>query len=111
MSKIVDDNGFWEYKETLLTREGVFQYSGKQIDQGGRFGLNPNKLYNVYRPANEVCSEDFINSLQNLPLVNDHTMIGEDFTPAEKKGVDGVMYDVHVDEKQNGVVRGSIKVF
>lgn len=111
MSKLVDDNGFWEYKETLLTKEGVFPYSGKQIDQSGRFGLNPNKLYNVYRPASEVCSEEFINSLQNLPLVNDHTMIGEDFTPAEKKGVDGVMYDVHVDEKQNGVVRGSIKVF
>lgn len=111
MAKKVDDNGFWEYKDTLLTREGVFQYSGRQIDPTGRFGLKPNQLYNVYRPAAEVCAKDFIDSLQNIPLVNDHTMIGEDFTPAEKKGVDGVMYDVHVDEKQKNVVRGTVKIF
>ena len=111
MAKKVDDNGFWEYKDTLLTREGVFQYSGRQIDPTGRFGMKPNQLYNVYRPATEVCAKDFIDSLQNIPLVNDHTMIGEDFTPAEKKGVDGVMYDVHVDEKQKNVVRGTVKIF
>ena len=111
MAKKVDDNGFWEYKDTLLTREGVFQYSGRQIDPTGKFGLKPNQLYNVYRPAAEVCAKDFIDSLQNIPLVNDHTMIGEDFTPAEKKGVDGVMYDVHVDEKQKNVVRGTVKIF
>jgi len=111
MAKKVDSNGFWEFGDTLLSREGVFPYLGKQIDQQGKFGLKPNQVYNVYRPRTEVCSEEFVKSLQNLPLVNDHTMIGEEFTPAEKKGVEGVMFNVHVDEQTKNTIRGSIKVF
>lgn len=111
MSKIVDHNGFVDYPNTLLTKEGVFDYLGKQIDQDGRYGLKPNAIYKVYRPKDEVCSKEFIESMEKKPLIDNHTMIGEGFTPAERKGVHGVMTSIHVDEQQKNVVKGTITVY
>lgn len=90
--KKVDDNGFWRIKDNPISKVGVFPYLGKQISAE----LEPNKIYMVYRPAEELFSEEALESFNRVPvpLVEDHTMIGKDNTPAEEKGVEGVIQNV-----------------
>lgn len=96
MSKSVDDNGYITWVDVPLTREGIFDYLGREIDPKGKMGLEPEKVYKVYRPKAEVCKDSFVKSLEQKPLVDDHTMLGELGQPAEKKGVHGVLSDVKV---------------
>lgn len=96
MSKSVDDNGYITWVDVPLTREGIFDYLGREIDPNGKMGLEPEKIYKVYRPKSEVCKDSFVKSLEQKPLVDDHTMLGELGQPAEKKGVHGVLSDVKV---------------
>lgn len=90
--KKIDENGFWNYEANPISKVGVFPYLGSQIDES----LEPDKVYYVYRPAEELFSEEAIASFNSVPvpLVDDHTMIGKDYTPAEQKGVDGVISNV-----------------
>lgn len=87
MTKQVDHNDFWYIKDNPLSKVGVFPYLGKQISSE----LEPNKIYQVYRPAEELLSEETINSFKLLPIVDDHTMLGTEpgMMPAEEKGVHG----------------------
>lgn len=88
--KVVDENGFITYFDIPISSEGVYDYAGFQIADE----LPPKQIYGVYRPKSEVCKKEFVASLQELPLVDDHTMVGEGFTPVDKKRADGVMFNV-----------------
>ena len=88
--KVVDENGFITYFDIPISSEGVYDYAGFQIDDS----LPPKEVFKVYRPASEVCKKSFVDSLQEMPLVDDHTMIGEGFTPVDKKNAAGVMFNV-----------------
>lgn len=103
MSKTIDENGFVTYLDTFITGEGVFDYAGFQIDFDGSMGLDPKAVYKVYRPKSEVVNPDFVASLNNKPLVNDHTLVGDidGAKPVEKKGAHGVVSNAHV--KGDGV--------
>lgn len=103
MSKTIDENGFVTYLDTFITGEGVFDYAGFQIDFDGSMGLDPKAIYKVYRPKNEVVNPDFVASLNNKPLVNDHTLVGDidGAKPVERKGAHGVVSNAHV--KDDGV--------
>lgn len=92
-SRIADGNGNIEIKGNPITKVGVFPYYGRQIDPSGAAGLDPNKIYQVYRPEEELNNEDTINSFKLIPFVNDHTMLGAGIglTPAEEKGVEGTI--------------------
>lgn len=93
--KNIDDNGFWEIKNNPISRVGVFPYLGKNISDE----LEPDKIYYVYRPAEELFAEETLKSFNTapVPLVNDHTMIGKGFTPAEEKGIHGVISNIRKD--------------
>lgn len=108
-----DTNGWFEVKDNPLSKEGVFQYRGSQIRTvDGKSPPDPDKLYWVYRPAEELANKETINSFKLVPWVDNHTMLGKPeigMTPAEKKGVSGV-----IGEKvyfKDGVLYGNIKVF
>lgn len=88
--KVVDENGFITYFDIPISSEGVYDYAGFQIADN----LPPKEVFKVYRPASEVCKKEFVDSLQEMPLVDDHTMIGEGFTPVDKKNAAGVMFNV-----------------
>ena len=99
-----DTNGFFEVKNNPLSKVGVFDYSGAMIGAEDK-----SKIYKVYRPAKELSSKECIDSFKLLPFVDDHTMLGKDATPAEQKGVQGVIgEDVYF---KDGVLYGNIKVF
>lgn len=85
--KIVDVNDFWLIPDNPMTKIGVFPYLGRQISPE----LEPDKIYNVLRPAEELTRPETLKSLELIPLINDHTMIGTEpgMHPAEEVGVEG----------------------
>ena len=84
----VDTNGWIEIKKNPISKCGVFPYLGSSIPIPG---LDPQKFYNVYRPAEELSDPETIESFKLLPWVDDHEMIGPEWdTAAEEKGVHGV---------------------
>ena len=99
MALTIDKNGFWRYDDTEFFRAGVFQYAGCEIDPDGRYGLDPKKLYNVYRPESEISKPDFIASLNQKPLLDDHTVIGNvaGLEDPDRKGFSGVLSEVRRD--------------
>lgn len=85
-----DTNGWWEVKDNPLSRVGVFPYRGRSVDPEAE----PDRLYNVLRPAEELGSPDTIESFKLLPWIDNHVMLGAEeqgLTPAERKGIQGVI--------------------
>lgn len=83
--KEIDINGYWLIKDNPMTKAGVFPYLGKQISPE----LEPDKIYQVLRPKEELTKPETLKSLELIPLLNDHEMVGKDFTPVEEKGSHG----------------------
>lgn len=105
-SRNYDLNGWFEIKGNPLSKVGVFDYSGAQV---GAPPADADRIYRVYRPAEELAAPETLASFRLTPLINDHTMLGEGFTNAEDYGVDGVIgEDVYFSDD---VLRGNIKVF
>jgi hypothetical protein len=111
-NRVPDVNGWFEVKGNPLTKVGVFPYSGRQIDPTGEMGLDPEKIYQVYRPQEELENEETIESFKLIPWTDEHAMLGgtkDGLTPAERKGIHGVVgEDVYF---QDGYLKGNIKVF
>lgn len=107
-NRVKDLNGWYEIKENPLTKVGVFPYLGKQIDDS----LEPDQIYQVYRPAEELADAETQKSFRLLPWIDDHVMLGspsEGLTPAEKKGIQGVVgEDITFDGEY---LKANIKVF
>ena len=103
-----DTNGWFEVKDNPLSKVGVFPYSGRSISPD----CDADRIYNVYRPAEELSTEDCIDSFKLLPWIDNHVMLGsedEGLTPAEDKGIQGVIgEDVFFDGEY---LKGNIKVF
>lgn len=107
-AQIVDENNFVTIENNPISRSGVFQYMGSSI--GG--DAEPGKIYNVYRPDEELADPECIESFKLLPLIDDHTMLGsakDGFVPPERKGVHGTTGD-RVDFR-NGVLYSNLKIF
>ena len=105
--KIIDQNDYWYIKDNPLSKVGVFPYLGRTISTE----LEPDKIYNVLRPEEELSKEEALNSFKLIPIVDDHTMLGTGagMTPAEEKGIHGVIGD-NVYYK-DGVIYGDLKIF
>ncbi|MDE9437375.1 DUF2213 domain-containing protein [Xenorhabdus bovienii] len=104
MSKRTYDlNGWLEVKDNPISKVGVFDYMGSEIG-----APNPDQLYRVYRPAEELESQATIESFKLKPFIDEHEMLGKDGTPAEKKGIEGVIGEnVYFDYPY---LRGNIKI-
>lgn len=95
MAKKIDINGFWEIKDNPLTKEGVFPYLGKQIDpNGARWGLDPDRIYWVYRSKKEISDPETLQSFENKPFIDEHVMLGEGCTPTDCKNIAGVIHNI-----------------
>ena len=105
MGKVIDKNDFWFIEKNPITKVGVFPYLGKQISAD----CEPDKIYYVLRPKEELSKKETLDSLKLLPLVDEHTMLGKDFTPAEEKGIDGILGEKVIYD--NGTIYTDIKIF
>jgi hypothetical protein len=100
-----DINGWFEIKRNPLSKVGVFPYLGRSIDPQA----DPDRLYNVLRPEEELADPECIESFKLIPWVDGHTMLGGDYTAPEQKGVSGVTGQEIFYE--NGMLYGNIKLF
>lgn len=83
--KDVDINGYVTYYDVPMTKVGVFPYLGRTISPE----LEPDKIYQVLRPEEELTNPETLKSLEAIPFIIDHTMIGEGFASPEDKGIEG----------------------
>lgn len=104
MSKEIDDNGFWLIEDNPVSIEGVFPYLGKTIDPR----LEPDRIYQVYRPFDELSNPETLKSFDGIPFIDDHEMLGEGFTPVDKRPAAGVMMNP---KAGNGMLRADLKIF
>lgn len=84
-----DTNGWFEIDSNPISQVGVFPYSGAQLGRADA----PDKIFQVYRPAEELSDPETMDSFRLVPVIDDHEMLGEGATPAEHKGVAGVLGD------------------
>ena len=86
--RIIDSNGFVEIPDNPLSKIGIYDYLGSEIG-----APEPGRMYKVLRPEDELSRLETVQSFKGMPLVNDHTMIGDGNTAPEDKGIDGVIGD------------------
>ena len=79
-----------------ISRTGLQQYLAGEIQENAE---DPNKKIMVYRPPEEVFSEDSINSFKNKIITNNHPKSLVDATNAKKLGVGHSSNDVTKDGK------------
>lgn len=102
-----DENGYWLVRDNPISKVGVFPYMGAELPP--TLGLEPNKLYHVYRPESSLSDPETLASFAGIPFIDDHTWLGTDGTPAEQKGVQGVtMANVHFDAPY---LKSDIRIF
>lgn len=108
-----DGNGWFEVKANPISKVGIFPYSGAQL---GLTGPDASRIFQVYRPAEELAHPECIESFKLIPWVDNHTALGPTLqklsdaaVPAEAKGVHGVVgEDVFFKE---GTLYANIKAF
>lgn len=110
-SRKADLNGWYEIKENPLSKVGVFPYLGSTIDRDGSLGLEKDRVYKVLRPAEELADPACVESFKLLPWINDHEMLGGNMTPAEQKGVEGVIGEEVYFDPEDQTLKGNIKIF
>ena len=66
----VDENGFMHVDSCHITKEQVVKYYGREIPGWRELGLDPERLYNVYRPGDEI--EKAAATFDGLPLQLQH---------------------------------------
>lgn len=112
-ARTVDTNGWYEVEGNPLSMVGVFPYRGRQLGPKAE----PDRIYQVYRPAEELSDSECISSFRLLPWIDNHVMLGDEakgLMPAEKKGVQGVVGEQISFDPDLGVaggLRANVKVF
>lgn len=102
-----DENGYIIIKDNPISRVGVFQYLGRDVGDD-----DPNRVVNVYRPADALADPECIESFKLIPIVDDHDMLGptqDGYLAPEKKGVHGTVGEA-VDFR-DGVLYANLKIF
>lgn len=90
----IDQNGFRRQEANPVSMVGVFPYTGEQIDYDGALGLEPKKIYWVFRGPEELFSPEAIKSFNGLPIRVGHVMLGKGFAPVDKESADGCIFNV-----------------
>jgi hypothetical protein len=93
-ARIYDINGWMEIKGNPISKVGVFPYSGAQIDTDGTMGLDPNKIYQVYRSEEELSNKETMNSFRLIPWIDEHEMLGDNepgLTSPDDRPSEGVL--------------------
>lgn len=101
-----DWNGFMEVRDNPISKIGVFPYLGSEIDNPE--ASDPDKVYWVFRPPEELSSQETIDSFKLMPFIDEHEILGNSGMPAERKGIQGTIGEqVYYDAPY---LRGNIKI-
>jgi hypothetical protein len=77
-----DGNGYLHVAVSNLTKEQVVPYRGDSIPEHKELGLDPDKVYMIYRPAEAI--EKAADSFNGLPLTLDHWNMDAETIPKDK---------------------------
>ena len=66
--RTMDDNGFMHVKISPFTKEQVAPYYGREIPGYRELGLDPEKIYYGYRPAEELSKPETVASINGIPV-------------------------------------------
>jgi len=80
-ARTIDNNGYMHVDVSNLTKEQVVPYRGDTIPGFKELGLDPEKIYMIYRPGDEI--EKAAESFNGLPLMLDHWDMDADNIPKE----------------------------
>lgn len=108
-ARTYDGNGWFRVDRNPLSKVGVFPYLGSSIGAD-----EPDRIYQVYRPAEELGHPDCLDSFRTVPIIDEHEMLGaaeHGLTPVERKGVGGTTGDRVEFDAATGVLSSNIKVF
>lgn len=89
-----DKDGRLHVAVTPISKANVCPYMGKEIPGWDSLGLDPNKVYNMYRDPAEL--EKGAASFNNLPLLQKHIQVSAD-APMKDDVVGSIGSDVHFD--------------
>lgn len=64
----IDENGFMRIAISPFTKEQVAPYYGREIPGWEKLGLDPEKTYMGYRPAEELKKAETIESINGIPV-------------------------------------------
>lgn len=89
-SRTEDLNGYWTIKANPVSKAGIFSYVGAKLPGAPE----PDRIYRVYRPVEELAMPETLASIRLLPWMDDHAMLGKkgqaNTVPAEQKTISGV---------------------
>ena len=85
----LDKNGYLRVDMCNITKAAVNPYLGREIPDSESFGLEPEKIYYVLRPAEEL--KKAVESFNNLPLLSRHIEVDVENVP--KKDIVGSLGD------------------
>lgn len=97
LDKYIDERTGYLHVKAKVSRDGIQEYLGIEL---GVDGLEPYKTYNVYRPKEEVTSDESLNTIINAPVTDNHPNDFVDKSNSDQltKGV-GLNYKVIKDNK------------
>lgn len=108
----VDSNNYTTIRDNTITKEGVFEYSGRSL---GLAGLDANRLYPVYRPKEEI--EKMVkawneNGDKPIPIIEGHVILNKEgmngSVSYDEKPAQGVLFAL---KSQLGKVLGDITLY
>ena len=82
-------NGFFHVELSPLTKAQVAPYRGRELVDAKQRGLDPDKIYYVYRPAEELSSEETVRSVIGIPITLEHEYIDPEVKPENQVGMTG----------------------
>lgn len=100
-----DENGWLRIEGVELTRETVNKYLGKELDPDGEHGLEPEKVYNVYRSPEAL--DGAIDEFTTIDVSNEHDMDEPDNRIVSKGSVASA--EIKLDNGQK-VVQGDVVI-
>lgn len=108
-------NGWYEVPRNPLSKVGVFPYLAKTINAPDAH-TNPNRVYQVYRPEEELGDPEAVKSFRLTPWVDDHAMLGNpeydpSLTAPEKKGIHGVIGEQTQYDPSDRTLYGNIRLW
>lgn len=76
-----------EVRDNPISKVGVFPYLGSEIPGAD----DPDRIYYVYRPAEELARQETIDSFKLMPFIDEHEVLGKSGMAAERKGIQGTI--------------------
>lgn len=71
-ARSIDNNGYLHVGVSNISKEQVAPYRGNEIPDFEKLGLDPDKIYTIYRPASELSKPETVKSLNGIPILLKH---------------------------------------